>query len=441
MSTVHHIKFTQSSCLGLYLMFVLLASASPKVMAEPEVEVMHWMARGGEQRAIRVIRDEFESRGGVWYDVPGSDSIKVLNAAVSRMAKGYSPSLVQWNSGWEVAQIKNLGLLNVLDERLNEQLSNIFIDDVLDIVRVNGKIVAVPLNVHSENWLWYRRGNDDYSLSTITEDWTVFLQHAIDQADQDKVVLAVGNEPWQQRILFNNVVLGTIGKSQFENLYSGLDSSVIDTPEFVNAVKIFSELKRYSRSFGEGLWNQQLAAVASGKAQFVSMGDWAKGEFRNLGLRLGRDYDCIPAPGTTEHIILEIDVFALGHVTDENEKRGQQLFIEVVTDQAVSETFNYLKGSLSPLVNVDLDVLDKCNQTAYQTLIKRGAAIKPHANVGDRGLLADIDHMISALWSGDVALNQWRKDFSSIFLEEWQERQGKSRLSQLPVASEINDGN
>ena len=66
---------------------VLLLSSIPLPgNAQTEIEVMHWWSRGGEKRAMQVLRDEFELRGGTWYDVPGENSISVLNTAVSRMA-------------------------------------------------------------------------------------------------------------------------------------------------------------------------------------------------------------------------------------------------------------------------------------------------------------------------------------------------------------------
>lgn len=411
---------------------IALSTLSPVYYAhaEPQIEVMHWWNRGGESRAMQVLKDEFELRGGTWFDVAGEDQISVLNRAVSRMAKGYAPTLVQWNSGWEVSQIRELGLLNRIDPSVLNSLDNPFIDNVMDMVMVNDELVAIPVNVHSENWFWYKPGNFPEDTKNAMRSWPEFIEYAHDRSQQEVIALAVGDEPWQRRILFNNILLGVADQALFQRIYNDLDITALDDHKFVEAVETFKKIQRYSHSFGEGRWDQQVAAVASNKALAVTMGDWAKGEFRNMGLKLGRDYDCAQAPGTSDNIILVMDVFALGQVTSPEEQLGQKLFLDIVTDHAVSEAFNYLKGSLPPLRDIDTSTLDKCNKIAYQTLNNRGKAIKPHASIGDRGFLALIDHHISQLWSEDTTTLYWAIQFKQLLQEEHDKRKASSRVAE-----------
>ena len=81
--------------------------------------------------------------------------------------------------------------------------------------------------------------------------------------DSEFNALAVGDEPWQQRSLFNNVFLGMAGKERYERLYQQLDVSVLKEDIFVEAATTFQQLSDYSHSFGEGRWDQQIAAVSS----------------------------------------------------------------------------------------------------------------------------------------------------------------------------------
>lgn len=413
----------------LILSGILLCTSTMSI-ATPEVEVMHWWYRGGESRAMQVLRDEFENRGGIWHNVAGSSSTEVLNKAVSRMSKGYAPTLVQWNSAWEIAQIKDLGLLNNFDPDIIEFLQNSLLDNVLDMVTVNGEIVAVPVDIHSENWLWLKQNKNAESTIQVTKDWSSFLAHAEQLAIDNKVALAVGSEPWQQRILFNNILLGVAGQSLFETIFNDLDSSALHDNLFLQAINIFTSLIPFSQSFGEGRWDQQIAAIAANRAYAVTMGDWAKNEFKNLGLRYGREYQCLPAPGTANNVILKMDVFVLGQVSNENEKQGQQLFVDVVTDPQVSEAFNYLKGSLPPLRQIDSDTLDDCSQLAYKTLQQKGSAIRPHASIGDRGFINRIDNLIGKLWSGDNDTSEWISNFGSVLESENLKRRSASQLSQ-----------
>lgn len=397
--------------------------------AEPQIEVMHWWSRGGESRAMQVLKDEFELRGGTWYDVAGDDQISVLNRAVSRMAKGYAPSLVQWNSGWEVSQIRKLGLLNHIDPKVIDSLENQFTSNVMDMVMVDGELVAIPVNVHSENWFWFKPKNFHQNAENVMRSWPEFLKFAQKRHEEGVVTLAIGDEPWQRRILFNNILLGFAGQTLFQEVYNDLNPSSLVDMRFSQAVQTFKQLKTYSHSFGKGQWEQQIAAVASNKALVATTGDWAKGEFRNIGLQLGRDYDCVPSPGTSSNIILAMDVFALGQVNNPAEQQGQELFLDVVTDRAVSETFNYLKGSLSSLSGTDVSTLDQCSQIAYKTLETRGKAIKPHASIGDRGFLARIDHLITQLWAEDIPTDQWVTAFQTLLQEERDKRSAGDQLA------------
>lgn len=404
------------------LIFISLFMFARSAFAAPQVEVMHWWYRGGESRAMHVLKDEFELRGGTWFDVAGDKQITVLNDAVSRMAKGYAPTLVQWNSSWDISQIHKLGLLNSIEPGPLELLKKKYINNVLDMVMVDGELVAIPVNVHSENWLWFKPNNLPENTDDVMQSWEAFLQFAEKSTQESKVAIAVGDEPWQRRILFNNILLGVADQTLYEKIYNELDTSVLNDPKFQDAVDTFKNIKEYSQSFGEGRWDQQVAAVAANKALTVSMGDWAKGEFRNLGLKLERDYSCIPAPGTSDNIVLVMDMFALGKVTNVNENIGQNLFLDVVTDRAVSEAFNYLKGSLSPLRETNISRLDKCNEIAYKAIDKRGKAIKPHASIGDRKFIADIDHLITILWHEEPDTASWIASFKNLLLEEYNRR-------------------
>ena len=406
---------------GILAMFSILVWPCISWSA-PVVEVMHWMYRGSDARSIQVLKDEFESRGGVWHDVINQRPVDTLNEAVSRMAKGYAPTLTQWNSAWEVAQIRNLGLLNNLDEDLSGSIRQRLIANVLDMVSVDEEIVAIPVNVHSENWLWYQTRDPESVPVDIFTEWKKFLSYAEKLKSEDRVALAVGDEPWQIRTLFNSVLLGVAGQKNFEKIYFDLDASVLGNKETLNALKTFSEIPTYSRSFGDGRWDQQVAAVAANRAMALVTGDWAKGEFKKIGLKLGRDFQCAPAPGTAGNIVLVIDMFVFGQVLSVEEKRGQKLFVDVVVDPAVNETFNYLKGSLPTLNDIDVNELDSCNQLAYSTLNKPGQAIKPHANVGDRGLIATLDNLIVKLWKAELSIDEWVLEFSKVIDAEKSKR-------------------
>ena len=411
-----------------FILFFALTMLPSSVLPAPELEVMHWWYRGGDNKAMHVLKNEFTRRGGIWYDVPHENAVETLNSAVSRITKGYSPTLVQWNSGWEVEQFHELGLLNSITETSQLHLiEQRMIDSVLDIVTVDGKLVAIPVTLHSENWAWYRPDSTLNKNSGVFNSWSNFLEYAKQVLNDGGTAMAVGAEPWQRRILFNNVLLGVAGKEFYTRFYQSLDASVVDEPKFAEVLRIFEQLDTFAVSFGEGRWEQQIAAVAADKAKTVFMGDWAKGEFRNIGLKLGRGYTCTPAPSTSGSLIPVMDVFVLGKVNNDQERQGQSLFLDVVTDPATSEAFNYLKGSLPPLSGIDELGLDPCNRISYRALKNKDSLLSPFAGHGDRAFLSSIEQTIFQLWELELSLSEQLQRFKDLVHFE-QKRRGKANI-------------
>lgn len=392
-------------CQILLASLVLFQSAS--AVASPEAEIMHWWSRGGDYAALQVFRAEFEGRGGIWHDTITEGSIETLNNAVSRMSKGYAPTFVLWNSGWEVTEISRLGLLDPITDSVTlNKIRGSILDSVLGIVSVDEQIVAIPVNVHSENWLWHLRDAVEPGDAELFGTWQQFLAFAKQKKEADEIVIAVGDEPWQQRLLFNNVLLGVAGQSLYQAFYTRRDINALEDPAFAEALDVFRQLKAFSRSFKEGRWDQQIAAVADGRALTISMGDWAKGEFQNLGIDIGSKLACVPAPGTANKLILVIDVFVRGRVDNKEEGEGQSHFIDIVTDPAVNQRFNSLKGSLPPLKHLDQSTLDDCGRIAYTALQQQTQVIEPFANYGHREALSKIEYLIGKLWNQETDVAQ-----------------------------------
>ncbi|PUV07342.1 sugar ABC transporter substrate-binding protein, partial [Acinetobacter baumannii] len=67
-------------------------------------------------------------------------------------------------------------------------------------------------------------------------------------------------------------------------------------------VEVFAALKKlrgYVDADAAGReWSAATAMVINGKAGMQIMGDWAKSEFTAAGKVPGKDYQCLPFPGT-----------------------------------------------------------------------------------------------------------------------------------------------
>jgi len=398
---------------------------------KPQVEILHWWSSAGESAALKVFIDTFRERGGYYYDSTKNDQVASRDEAIERMSKGYPSTLTQWNAGRDVAEFFEFGLTNqITDPALVAKLKKTLPEAVLDAVSLDDKIIALPVNIHSENWMWYSKELIDQTQKLPSNDWQTFINRGRELAKADIPLLAVGDQRWQVRILFTSLLLG-LSRDVYKEFYIAANPEVIDQMALMKALSTFNQLAKYSKSFGDGNWNTQVKAVAHNKAGATFMGDWAKGEFHVLGKSPG-DYGCALTATDDPSLLLVIDTFILGKVTSIEEQQGQALMLDVVSDPAVNLQFNALKGSISPYSKPAAEQLDACSSQVYDVLSNKQAVIPPYGSYGNGTYIDQIDEEIYRLWkasqdSGDdeaivaVSAERFRK-----ILEIWKKESTES---------------
>ena len=141
-----------------YRMLFLAAAATLLAhrASAQDAQVMHWWTSGGESRAVAVFAKEYEKRGGKWIDGasvgPAAEHAAVLNA----IAGGNPPAAFQWNIGVAVRQLAEQGLLANLDDLAKtgdwtRHLPPLLVKNI----SVDSHVIAVPVNLHGANWMWY----------------------------------------------------------------------------------------------------------------------------------------------------------------------------------------------------------------------------------------------------------------------------------------------
>jgi len=392
----------------LTLSLPMLALTLPKQAqaddAKPLAEILHWWSSEGESKALKVFIDEFEARGGHFYDSSKDNHTASREEAISRMSKGYPATFTQWNMGSDVKDFYNFGLTDAISNpALVNKLKTSLPKPILDLVTYQDKIIAIPLNMHSENWMWFSNTHLGNQSATLSGDWSEFLAKGKLLAEKGIPLIAVGDQQWQVRILFSSVFLG-ISRDAHKAFFQPGDNPVFPTQEFTTVLTVFNTLAQYSQSFGNGNWDEQVRAVAENQAAANFMGDWAKGEFLVHGKQAGKDYGCTLTPSKDKNLLLTVDALMLGKVTSEREKQGQELMLEVVSDPQHNLEFNLLKGSVSPYSLPAKNQLDVCTQQVYSVLEYPDAVIAPYATYSDgSGFLARVDSALYEFWKQSVA--------------------------------------
>jgi glucose/mannose transport system substrate-binding protein len=282
-----------------------------------DAQVMHWWTSGGESRAVSVFAKEYEKRGGKWIDGasvgPQAEHAAVLNA----IAGGNPPAAFQWNIGVAVRQLAEQGLLANLDDVASagdwkRHLPPLLVKNIT----VDGHVIAVPVNLHGANWMFYSTKVFSALNMAPPKTWDEFLAEADKIKAAGYLPIAMGGNAQQTGWLFYATLAGVGGKEAYRKVFVAHYGQAAGSDEVRRAFETMGKIRQYADAGGTNRkWNDTLALVETNKAAFMIAGDWAKGDFSAAGMTVGKEYGCLPAPGTQDAYVMTVDVFAFPKVT------------------------------------------------------------------------------------------------------------------------------
>ncbi|WP_204247770.1 ABC transporter substrate-binding protein [Kiloniella litopenaei] len=409
-------SFTQKLALTTALVSSIALGAI-SAQAEPTAEVLHYWTSGSEAKAVKALKEDFEANGGKWVDAPVAGGGGDAQAAVlrSRVLSGNPPAAVQIKglSIQEWAEADALGDLTKLGEE--EGWDNVLPPLLQDIVKHDGKYVAVPVNIHRVDWIW---ANPE-SLAKVGGEpprtWEEFNVLADKLQAAGITPLAHGGQPWQDGTVFETVVLGMGGAEFFNKAFVEKDPATLKSDTMKKVFDQMRKMRGYvDADFSGRDWNLATSMVMRGEAAMQIMGDWAKGEFLAAGKVPGKDFLCVPTPSKGGYI-LNSDSFAMFNVTSDDDKAGQQLLARLILGEKFQETFNLYKGSIPARMGVSTEKFDEC---AVKSMVDLQSASESGALVGSmaheiaaagavRGAILDVvtEHFNSDMTS-DVAVER-----------------------------------
>ncbi|WP_176510221.1 MULTISPECIES: ABC transporter substrate-binding protein [Pseudomonas] len=365
-----------AAAISLASLLPLSASAAE---SKGSVEVVHWWTSGGEKAAVDVLKAQIEKDGFTWKDgaVAGGGGATAMTVLKSRAVAGNPPGVAQIK-GPDIQEWASTGLLDteVLKDVAKEEKWDALLDKtVSDTVKYDGDYVAVPVNIHRINWLWinpevFRKAGIDKAPTTLDEFYAA--------ADKLKaagfIPLAHGGQPWQDSTVFESVVLSVMGVDGYKKALVDLDSAALTGPDMVKALTELKKVATYMDPDGKGQdWNLEAAKVINGKAGMQIMGDWAKSEWTLARKVAGKDYQCVPFPGTDKAFLYNIDSLVVFKQNDKGTAAGQQDIARKVLGEDFQKVFSINKGSI-PVRNdmlADMGKLgfDACAQTSAKDFL------------------------------------------------------------------------
>ena len=357
----------------------LLPLSATAADSKGSVEVVHWWTSGGEKAAVDVLKAQVEKDGFTWKDgaVAGGGGSTAMTVLKTRAVAGNPPGVAQIK-GPDIQEWAMTGLLDtdVLKDVAKEEKWDTLLDKkVADTVKFEGDYVAVPVNIHRINWLWinpeaFKKAGIDKAPTTLDEFYA-----AADKLKAAGIIpLAHGGQPWQDSTVFENVVLSVMGIDGYKKALVDLDDAALTGPDMIKALSELKKVATYMDPDGKGQdWNLEAAKVINGKAGMQIMGDWAKSEWTLARKTAGKDYQCVPFPGTEKGFLYNIDSLAVFKQKDKGTTAGQQDIAKRVLGEDFQKTFSINKGSIpvrnDMLASMDKYGFDSCAQTAAKDFL------------------------------------------------------------------------
>jgi glucose/mannose transport system substrate-binding protein len=340
---------------------------SAAAIAQEKVEVMHWWTSGGEANALNVLKEALKAEDIAWEDsaVAGGSGTNALQVLQARVASGNPPAAMQMH-GEQIRSYSEEGLLGDLSDIATEQnWDAVMAPELQAFAKYNGVYVGVPFNEHRHNWMWVSKKIIDQYGGEIPATWDEWFVLA-DKMKADGVPpLAHGGQPWQEFMLWEDILVATGGAEFHKKAIAELDPGALESDIMVKTFDAFRKVLSYADANAANRdWNLATSMVIENQAAFQLMGDWAKGEFTVAGKKANVDYICAPAPGTEGIYVFLADFWGFFPVKDEAAKKAQMEMARLTMDPAVQTEFNIRKGSIPARTDIDPKAFDECGQAA-----------------------------------------------------------------------------
>lgn len=398
---------------------IALALAFTGVIAQAEplkANVIHWWTSGGESAAIRQFADAYNQAGGQWVDnaVAGADQARAT--AINRIVGGDPPTAAQFNTSKQFHDLIDQGLLNNVDAvATKENWAAIFPQSILDSIKVNGHYYAAPVDIHMPAWFFYSK--PVFAKAGIAGDPKSFDEFVgdLDKLKKAGVIpLALGGQPWQEKITFDAVFADVGGPDLYLKVYRDRDQNAVKSDAFKKVLASFKKLHDYVDAGSPGRnWNDATALVISGKAGVQIMGDWAKGEFSAAKQAPGKDFGCFPGFGPRSPYLVAGDVFVFPKTDNATAIKAQNLLATVMTSPQAQVAFSAKKGSIPIRPDVDVNQLDICAKEGIAIMKDKSRQLPNPEMLLSPDMQGALTDVITNFWNKNQSVDDAQKAFAS----------------------------
>ncbi|AGN02752.1 sugar ABC transporter substrate-binding protein [Salinarchaeum sp. Harcht-Bsk1] len=335
----------------------------PDEPAEDETfEIVHWWTAGGEEEALNALIDSYtEAYGYSGSDInnnpaPGGAGSAIDTAIQTRVIDEDPPSTFQIWPGGSLTPYTDADALNAINDVWTDEMESSYLDGVIDTAQDGDDFVAVPLNIHRLNQVFYNVevaedvGVDLGGLSS-PEDLLDAMASA-DEAGYIGMAQQTGSV-WSTLQLWEMVFLGQHGADTYRDV---LDGNVGDyESQIQESLQLIVDYREYFTPNASSVtWDEANQDVISGDALLIHQGDWAAGQYAAAeGFDYGSGWDYATVPGTSDVYSIVMDSFVMPDPNPSPTMTKQWLRHCGSVEGQIA--FNTRKGSIPPRTDVSMD--------------------------------------------------------------------------------------
>jgi glucose/mannose transport system substrate-binding protein len=367
-----------------------------------DVEVTHWWTSGGEAAAVAEFAKAFDATGNKWVDgaIAGSGDV-ARPIIISRILGGNPMGATQLNPGKDADDLVKAGLmLDLTDLAAKEDWAHILRPpSQLASCTIDGKVWCVPVNLHSDQWMWTNRKVFKDAGLEPPKNWNELVAAAPALQAKGIIPLAAA-EGWPIRLLLSDISVAVGGVPLKIKIFKERDLEAAAGPEMA---KVFQAMDAARNMVDPKTmvpqWNEAVGLVISGKAAANVMGDWAGGEFQVAKMKAGEDYDCLPGLGLEAVLDTGGDVFYFPKNADPEVTKAQLEMASMMVSKEVQVAFNLKKGSLPMRADVDLNAANDCMKKGLAILADPTKVFPGEIQMVDRDTLNQIRDLYNNFFS------------------------------------------
>jgi glucose/mannose transport system substrate-binding protein len=363
-----------------------------------KAEVIHWWTSGGESAAVKVLAEQFAKAGGTWVDTAIAGGVNARAAAISRTIGGTPPTAMQFNTGKQFDDLVENDLLRDVDQLATEQKwKSMMPEAIVNATTRNGKMFAVPVDIHGQNWLWMSTAALGKAGAPEPTNWDDVFPVLDKLKAAGLIPLAFSGQKVWERNLFNAVLVGKGGNALWAAIYGKRDAAAAKSAEFTAVAETYGKLRSYVDPGAPGRnWNDATNLVIQGKAGLQIMGDWAKGEFAAAGQTAGKEFDCTILSKEGGYV-MGGDVFVFPR--DPAQQKAQLLLAKIMLEPETQIRFSQKKGSIPVRLDLDVSSLDTCAQKAVKFLADKTHQVPAQELLSPPALTGAMEDVISQYWN------------------------------------------